>query len=152
VAFAHTLLRKFKNSGAPLVSQPISSVLVACAFVSIFLGTIVTGTGPHSGDKNVSSRFEFDLATVANFHAKSIWIYCAILAILIWKKLKAASQKTRRSVLILVAIVLSQGFLGYYQYFAGVPEILVFIHIIGSVLFWIANLRVRADLAQDKSV
>lgn len=152
VAFAHTLLRKYQNPDLSQARNWNSDLLVAIAFISIALGTVVTGTGPHSGDKNVDSRFNFDLATVANFHAKAIWAYCAFLGFLLIKHYRMVSPRSRQSLLILTTIVIAQGFLGYYQYFAGVPEILVFLHIIGSVLFWISNLRVRADLAQDKSV
>lgn len=152
VAFAHTLVRKYQNPELSQARNWKSDLLVAIAFISIALGTVVTGTGPHSGDKNVDSRFNFDLATVANFHAKAIWAYCAFLAFLLIKHYRVVSPRSRQSLLILTTIVIAQGFLGYYQYFAGVPETLVFLHIIGSILFWISNLRVRADLAQDKSV
>ena len=152
VALSHTLLRNYAIANQPRTFEPKVNLLVGLAFVSVMLGTLVTGSGPHSGDKNTSSRFSFDLEVISNIHAKSIWIYCILLGFLIYKKYRKGSLTVKNSFNLLIAVVLAQGFIGYYQYFNGVPEILVFTHIIGSVLFWIANLRLRADLAQKQRV
>ncbi|MFM1786246.1 MAG: hypothetical protein RL228_196 [Actinomycetota bacterium] len=152
VALSQSLLRNFADEGKSKVYETTPNILVAGAFISIVLGTLVTGSGPHSGDKNASSRFEFDMATISNVHAKSIWIYCALFGYLAFRRYKISSNKAKKSFELLAAIVIGQGFLGYYQYFNGVPEVLVFLHIIGSVIFWIANLRLRSDLAQNQSV
>ena len=42
---------------------------------------------------------------------------------------------------MLVGIVVLQGAIGYIQYFTGVPPWLVTLHVLGSVLVWIAALR-----------
>jgi cytochrome c oxidase assembly protein subunit 15 len=44
--------------------------------------------------------------------------------------------------LFLLFAFISQGFIGYVQYFAGVPAHLVAIHIAGSIMVWIAVLAV----------
>jgi cytochrome c oxidase assembly protein subunit 15 len=49
-------------------------------------------------------------------------------------------------------VVFVQGLIGYVQFAKGVPELLVFIHIIGAAIFWVAALRLRSDLMQDKRV
>ena len=41
---------------------------------------------------------------------------------------------------LLVGAIVAQGALGYVQYFAGVPELLVGAHVLGSVLVWVAVL------------
>ena len=49
---------------------------------------------------------------------------------------------------LLVGVILGQGLLGYVQYFAGVPEVLVAAHVLGSVLVWIAALRFHLALTE----
>jgi len=38
-----------------------------------------------------------------------------------------------------LGVALAQGLIGYVQYFTGVPELLVGIHIAGAALLWIAT-------------
>jgi cytochrome c oxidase assembly protein subunit 15 len=45
----------------------------------------------------------------------------------------------------LVAISLTQGAIGYIQYFTGLPIALVLLHVTGAVLLWIAMLFVLAS-------
>jgi cytochrome c oxidase assembly protein subunit 15 len=42
----------------------------------------------------------------------------------------------------LLAIIGLQGVIGYTQYFTGLPEGLVAVHVLGSSILWIAVLRV----------
>jgi cytochrome c oxidase assembly protein subunit 15 len=149
VALSHTLLRRYMSLGAQKRQKRSANVLVLSSFVTVVLGTLVTGSGPHSGDKEVSSRYEFDLSTIANIHAKSVWIYFVILVVLAYKQYRNANHEIRRSFAVVALVVISQGLLGYYQFFQGVPETLVFAHIIGSILFWVSNLRLRYDLMQN---
>jgi cytochrome c oxidase assembly protein subunit 15 len=149
VALSHTLLRRYMSLGAQKRQKRSANVLVLSSFVTVVLGTLVTGSGPHSGDKEVSSRYEFDLSTIANIHAKSVWIYFVILIVLAYKQYRNANHEIRRSFAVVALVLVSQGLLGYYQFFQGVPETLVFAHIIGSILFWVSNLRLRYDLMQN---
>jgi cytochrome c oxidase assembly protein subunit 15 len=149
VALSHTLLRRYMSLGSQKRQKRSANVLVLSSFVTVVLGTLVTGSGPHSGDKEVSSRYEFDLSTIANIHAKSVWIYFVILVVLAYKQYRNANHEIRQSFAVVALVVISQGLLGYYQFFQGVPETLVFAHIIGSILFWVSNLRLRYDLMQN---
>ena len=149
VALSHTLLRRYMSLGDQKRQNRSANVLVLSSFVTVVLGTLVTGSGPHSGDKEVSSRYEFDLSTIANIHAKSVWIYFVILIVLAFKQYRNANHEIRRSFAVVALVVVSQGLLGYYQFFQGAPETLVFAHIIGSILFWVSNLRLRYDLMQN---
>jgi cytochrome c oxidase assembly protein subunit 15 len=49
---------------------------------------------------------------------------------------------------VLVGLVLAQGALGYVQYAAGVPELLVGAHVLGSVLVWVAVWRFHLALTE----
>ena len=45
-------------------------------------------------------------------------------------------------------MIVGQGAIGYLQYFTGVPEGLVGLHVIGSVLVWVAVLRFHLGLTE----
>lgn len=152
VALSHNLVRKYKSLGKPLTSSRFADLLVLNGFVVVFLGTLVTGSGPHSGDKFASSRFSFDLTQISSVHAKSVWVFAALLAWFYFKNRKLKRPEIKKSYFLLLAIVLAQGFLGYFQFAQGVPEVLVFLHILGAIGFWISVLRLRFDLMQYKRV
>ena len=52
------------------------------------------------------------------------------------------SAHTKKRLKIFLAIALSQGLIGYVQWFTDLPEILVGLHLAGSTLVWIASWRI----------
>ena len=60
------------------------------SLVMMYLGTVVTGAGPHSGD-GAAQRNGFDLSEVARLHSVTMWI---TLAITLW--LAYAARGVRR--------------------------------------------------------
>jgi cytochrome c oxidase assembly protein subunit 15 len=53
--------------------------------------------------------------------------------------------------LIVLAVALGQGAIGYIQYFTGLPWVLVAAHVLGACLLWISVLYVHALTVQPKS-
>ncbi|UFU05048.1 COX15/CtaA family protein [Ruania halotolerans] len=148
------------GSPQPLVPQRLRTLgwlLAALVGVVVILGMIVTGAGPHSGDSEVGYRFAVDPVLVARLHAGSVWVFLALVAafvVLVHRARSAASdsphlRRLRRWSLVLVAVTLAQGGIGYVQYFTGLPEILVGLHMLGAGLlvattaFTIAALSAR---------
>lgn len=105
------------------------------AALVIALGTIVTAIGPHAGDRDVP-RLDLKIQEIVRMH--SISVYVLILFSVAYYKRKEISALTKNRLRIFFGISLSQGVLGYIQYFLGVPELLVGLHILGSTLVWIA--------------
>ncbi len=103
------------------------------AGISIWLGTVVTGSGPHAGDANVS-RTGFDIPTVARLHSLSAWALVISTLATIWILRRQLSSLVGRAALIMLAVELLQGVIGYWQYFAGVPIPLVLAHVAGVTL------------------
>jgi cytochrome c oxidase assembly protein subunit 15 len=116
-----------------------SKIHVIWAAVVIVLGTIVTAAGPHAGDSDVP-RLDLKIPEVTRIHSLSVYIL--ILFSIIFYRRKEISALTKRRIQIFFGICLAQGVLGYIQYFLGVPELLVGIHILGSTLVWIAAWRI----------
>ena len=105
------------------------------AALVIALGTIVTAVGPHAGDRDVP-RLDLKIQEITRMH--SISVYVLILFSSAYYMRKEISALTKRRLRIFFGISLAQGVLGYIQYFLGVPELLVGLHILGSTLVWIA--------------
>lgn len=123
----------------------ISGIHLALAFVVLILGAIVTGSGPHAGDKT-AQRFSFDIRDITVLHTDAVILLMGLtIAYLV---LPTITTATKRAIIIFLGISLGQGAIGYIQYFTGVPEILVGFHLIGAVLFWIAAWRIRLSVVR----
>lgn len=126
---------------APLPVRVLAWSLVAVTAVVVFLGVLVTGSGPHSGDAETEVRFSFDPQTISWMHADMVFLFLGLLiGLLITLFLFPSTGRMRKRTLILLIIALLQGTVGYVQYFTGLPELLVAIHVLGAVLIWISVL------------
>ncbi len=124
---------------APALVKKIATAHIFVTFLVLILGTVVTGSGPHAGDAT-AARFPFDLRTVAWLHAD---VVIALLGITFGLfVVHEVSAHTKKRLKIFLAIALSQGLVGYVQWFTDLPEILVGLHLAGSTLVWIASWRV----------
>jgi cytochrome c oxidase assembly protein subunit 15 len=116
---------------------------VAVAGLVIFLGTIVTSSGPHGGDEK-AERLPFLLPDVTRLHGIAVMLFLAVTLVTMWRLRKAgvAPLIMRRSE-VLLAVLVAQAALGYVQYFTGVPAVLVAFHIAGATAVWVAVLRLH---------
>jgi cytochrome c oxidase assembly protein subunit 15 len=127
-----------KQEPAALVKK-IATAHIGVSFLVLFLGTLVTGSGPHAGDAT-APRFSFDLRTMAWLHADAV---IALFGITFGFFLaQGVSAHTKKRLKIFVAIALSQGLIGYVQWYLDLPELIVGLHLVGSTLVWIASWRV----------
>jgi cytochrome c oxidase assembly protein subunit 15 len=116
----------------------------------IILGTIVTGTGPHSGDANVSSRFDFDPRVVTWIHADVVWLLCGlIIGAWLFSSLNWFSQVSRKWLIWVTIVTLSQGVVGYVQHFTGLPELLVIFHVLGATTLWVVTLMFISEVSRS---
>jgi cytochrome c oxidase assembly protein subunit 15 len=109
-------------------------------FIAIAIGTLVTGSGPHAGDVD-APRLDFAITTITRFHSAAVWILVIITAVFYFSP--DLRFETKRWLRIFFILTLLQGAFGYLQYFLGVPIGLVALHLLGSVLVWIAAWRTR---------
>jgi heme a synthase len=100
--------------------------------LAVYLGTIVTGSGPHAGDAD-AVRNGLDPEMASRIHALAVYALIALTCGLL-VNLRRASVRSRKPVLVLLGVQLLQGALGYWQYFTGLPIGLVFLHLVGSAL------------------
>lgn len=130
--------------------------LSAVASVVLVTGTIVTGSGPHTGslDEPVE-RLSFSIPDVARVHSLTVWVLVATAVALRWRLRPEsgdpvgpapARAAVRRHADITIGIMLAQGAIGYAQYFTDVPVLLVGIHIGGAVALWSAVVSLHLRL------
>jgi len=106
-------------------------------FAVITLGTITTGSGPHSGDE-IAARFNIDTRTIAWIHADSVLLFIGLLiGLILLVRTNNAYKSLSKSLNSLFILCIIQGFIGYTQWFTNLPWILVGFHVLGSVLIWI---------------
>jgi cytochrome c oxidase assembly protein subunit 15 len=126
--------------------RSLGSWLVAWAAMVLFLGTVVTGSGPHAGSNEGQfvERLPFAVREVARLHAVAVWI---LLALALYSVRRAYRDRAPADVLrrgqVLLAVLCAQGAIGYIQYFTDVPARLVAVHIAGATALWVSVLRFR---------
>jgi cytochrome c oxidase assembly protein subunit 15 len=107
---------------APLMRLQV--VMAAVLSALLLAGTWVTAAGPHAGDAS-TPRLDVEVATLAQVHADLLFLFLGLLI--------AVGFFTRtRAYWTLVGVVLAQGALGMVQYWTGVPEVLVSLHVLGA--------------------
>ena len=148
VAAAVTLhVRCTEGSGPPVLVvrrdlRLLSAALAAVTGVMLAAGTVVTGTGPLAGHAD-TPRYKLPLEGVTQLHADIGWLLCGLaVALVLGLRVSGAPPRAMRAGWIVIASLGLQGMIGYIQYFTHLPAGLVWVHVTGSVIVWIAVLRV----------
>ncbi len=120
--------------------------ILAVLGLMIAAGTVVTGTGPLAGgrlpDGRPIPRFHLPLAGVTQFHADIGWLLAGlVIALVVVLRLARAPRQAVRLSWVLLALIGTQGVIGYAQYFSGLPAGLVWVHVSNSVLIWVTAVR-----------
>lgn len=125
----------------PLVTR-LQWVLVAVAAVVLALGTVVTGSGPHSGDADTPARTGFDPRTISWLHADAVMLFVGIcVAVWLGARLTERAAGPARAWWVVLVVTLAQGLVGYVQYLTKLPEVLVLAHMLGASLLVVAIVR-----------
>lgn len=120
-------------------------VLVGITALVVMFGTIVTGSGPHSGDAKAENRYGFDPRMVSWLHADVVLLFIGlVIALLLALHLTKGPAPAIRLVWLLVIISVAQAAVGYTQYFTNLPIVLVIVHVGGATLLWITMLFIPA--------
>jgi len=136
---AYLLYRVSEGDEAPvaLVRKEIRLLAwgtAALGVIVLILGTVVTGSGPHSGDA-ATPRFGFDPRTISWLHADTVMLFVGlVVAVLLAVHLTATDPRPGRFWHAVLGITVLQGLVGYTQYLTGLPEVLVMVHMLGASL------------------
>ena len=146
IAVATTLWLRSREPGVGqlVVRRPIPLLVNGIAVVTgavLVIGTVVTGSGPHSGDPK-AGRTGFDPELVSQLHADVVFLLIGLtVALLVALYATDSPGRVRRAARDLLVVQLAQGVIGYVQYFTGLPIAVVLLHMLGAALITVATAR-----------
>ena len=123
--------------------DPISyaSVLLAwpifvVGWVTVIVGVVVTGAGPHAGDA-ATPRNGFDLETWQHYHSWPAYLMTALVLVSLILASRSVqsprwSNPAVKSLGVLLIVSVLQGALGVVQANTGVPALLAGVHMLGA--------------------
>lgn len=140
VGVAVTLVRRVgEGDGRPRPSVPVGMVrltraVLAVGWAVLYVGTVVTGSGPHAGDAS-APRNGLDPRSLSQLHADLVFLLLGltIAAVLVFRS-SHVPPLVRRAAGILLLVELAQGLVGFIQYFTNLPVVLVAFHLLGAAL------------------
>lgn len=121
-------------------------VTYAVLWAVVYLGTVVTGSGPHAGDDE-APRNMLDPQVMSHVHAIAVYV---LIALTVGCCLLLRGTPLVRLAVGLLLAELAQGTVGFVQYFTDLPIALVAVHLVGAaVLVAVATrLLVEASAAR----
>jgi len=141
IAASTVLLLRVRDGDGParsVVPAPVRGLgwlLAGVGAAVLVVGTVVTGSGPHSGDAETPARFGLDPRTMSWLHADLVLLFSGLLVgLLVALAVTGAPSALRRRGWWLLGVTLTQGAVGYTQYATDLPEALVAVHMLGASL------------------
>ncbi|MHA7282941.1 COX15/CtaA family protein [Arthrobacter sp. TMS2-4] len=126
----------------PLLRQLLLTSTVLTS-ITILLGVVVTGSGPHAGDHG-AARNGLDSDLMTRMHALPVYLLVATVALAVVVAYRAGVHaKLRKALVLLAVIVLAQGAIGYAQHFLHLPIALVALHMLGASLLMAAAIHAQ---------
>ena len=125
------------DSSVPTRRYPGSAqtwTLIAATALCLVLvtGTMVTGSGPHSGDAGagMEGRLELDTRVLAYVHSVCMYLYLiATIITTVLLRNSGAPDDVKRTAYVLIAMILVQWAIGVIQFRMGVPRWTIPAHI-----------------------
>lgn len=154
VAFATVFVaRVYAGAGPRVPAVPrgvalIAHVTSAAVLVTVVVGILVTGAGPHAGDAG-AARNGLDPEMMQHLHS---WPAYATLALTLVLLAMAWRLPLRRWILLLLAVEAAQITVGLWQARTGLPIVLVNIHMVLAVLLVAAMTAVVMHLKTSTPV
>ncbi|WP_433125786.1 COX15/CtaA family protein [Micromonospora sp. CA-240977] len=148
IAAAYALWRRIGDPDGPTVAvvppplRALARITTGVAVTVLVIGTWVTGSGPHAGDHG-AARNGLDPESISQVHADAVFLLIGFSVALIFAFRAVGARRATRAAIVLVAVELGQGVIGFVQYFTHVPALLVGAHMLGSCLVLLATLSVQ---------
>lgn len=137
---------------APASVRIASVALFGVLGVSIVMGVLTTGSGPHAGDGG-AARNGLDSEFLQHLHAWPSYSALALtvaLTVLAWRS-SLVSPRYRRSITALLVLTGVQIGVGLYQARNGLPELLVGIHLVLAAVLVAVVVSVVLSLRVERS-
>ncbi|MGB3414819.1 MAG: COX15/CtaA family protein [Microbacteriaceae bacterium] len=130
------LLRSYSNGlkrhrALPAWMITSSFVTAAVLLITLAIGILTTGSGPHSGDSDVTQRNGLEWDFMTHVHAVPGYVLLALLAVLFLGAYFAKQNKRfQLRVALLIALILVQIAIGIAQARMALPPVLVGFHMV----------------------
>lgn len=151
VALCVALLAEVKSTWFPRSTGDSLHGLVqatyALVWLALYLGTVVTGSGPHAGDASVR-RNGLDSAVVSHIHAAAVYTLVAVTLLVVVLARRRGDRILMRAAGALLLVELAQGVVGVLQVQTGLPTLLVGLHLLGAALTIAAATRLLITAEQ----
>ncbi|MFE9206927.1 heme A synthase [Micromonospora sp. NPDC007230] len=157
IAAAYALWRRTGEPdvpATPTVPAPLRTLAALTTLVSaavLVIGTWVTGSGPHAGDQG-AARNGLDPESISQVHADGVFLLIGLSVALVFAFRAVGAARATRAAVVLVAVELGQGLIGFVQYFTHLPAMLVAAHMLGSCLVLLATLAVLWSTRERRPV
>jgi cytochrome c oxidase assembly protein subunit 15 len=122
--------------------------LIPFGQLTVLLGTMATGAGPHAGEHEgqLVKRFTFEgrdtLSWMVARHGALAAAF-GIAAVAVWfidRRPNGGERRASRALTVLCLLLLAQGILGFVQYRLHVPAGMVWVHVTLATASWLATL------------
>lgn len=155
IAVSSAYLVRLRQPDGPTslaVAKPVSFMAWAQLLllaVVLVIGTLVTGSGIHSGDFDEAARLGFNFEEISKLHVDVVMVFMGLtIGLLAVTYSTDTPRNVRTMAQITLGIALAQGAVGYWQYFTGVPIALVAIHLVGACILTAAVAALVASCYQ----
>ncbi len=153
VGLAAILLYRVRVAGpgqpwnVPTPVRFLSSSMLGVLTISVLMGILTTGSGPHAGDGG-AARNGLDSWLLQHFHAWPSYVFLGLSVVLVGLSWFAGvgSPRFKRTTAALLAVTIVQIGIGLYQARNGLPELFVGIHMVMAAV--LVAITVSALLAQ----
>ncbi|KUM38812.1 COX15/CtaA family protein [Arthrobacter sp. EpRS71] len=131
----------------PAVTRPLMTAVAVFSALSVMLGVVVTGAGPHAGDAD-APRNDLDWDLFSHIHAVPAYLITAgtLFAVFLVIRHKLVGP-FRTAAYLLLGVTLLQAVIGFTQYYNGIPALLVGAHMLGAAVLMSAATN-AADVAK----
>ncbi len=140
VGLSVTLIRRLDEGDGPAVPLVpggvvwLTRAVFAAGWAVLYVGTVVTGSGPHAGDVD-APRNGLDPRSLTQLHTDLVFLLVGLtVAAVLVLRTAGAPTTVRRAAAVLLAVELAQGLVGFVQYFTDLPVVLVAVHLLGASL------------------
>jgi cytochrome c oxidase assembly protein subunit 15 len=116
----------------PLAVQWLARATFVAAWLVLYAGTVVTGSGPHAGDER-SARNGLSPSGVSQLHADLVFLLVGLtVGVFFAFKAVGAPERAQRAAACLLGVEVAQAVVGFTQYFTDLPVGLVEVHLLGA--------------------
>jgi heme a synthase len=160
IGVAVVFLRRIDEGDGPPVPLVADGTtwLVRATFLAgwavLYVGTVVTGSGPHAGDID-SPRNDLDPRALSQLHTDVVFLLLGLtVATVLVLRAVDAPERAQRAAVVLLVVELAQGLVGFVQYFTDLPVGLVTLHLLGAALtsaamtWLLVSVRERPEVPQ----